>query len=434
MSVEQPSSGRPTGPPSGPLSGPSQPPAGPPSQPPADGGGGEIGGGGGTGGGPGTGPGPGRDRPWWRSVPRIAVLVTSVVAAVALIVVLTRSDGTTDRASGEVFLQAADKSGPDPFTESTAEDSSAPPATTPTATVSTTVTSNALRGVDGASPGLYGGTRKVASCDVEKQIRVLGTAPAKNGAFASVLGLQPAGVPAYLRSLTPVQLRMDTRVTNHGYRDAAATSYQAVLQTGTAVLVDDRGRPRVRCACGNPLTDPVRQQSAPHPKGDAWPSYRSSNVVVVAPATTVINIFVVYDPERGDWFHRHQGDTGRHDQKTDPPADRPTPSVSSSAPSAASSEPTSASPGLLPPQSPLPCVSSPSVSTGPPTPPASPATPATPGTASPSATPCPPTSSAPPSSPPAVQPPSSAPASPLSPPDDGLSETTPQPAFSSPSS
>ncbi|WP_327692762.1 DUF6777 domain-containing protein [Streptomyces sp. NBC_00459] len=427
MSVEQPSSGRPTGPPSGPLSGPSQPPAGPPSQPPADGGGAGGGGDGGAGGG-GPGSGPGHDRPWWRSVPRIAVLATSVVAAVALIVVLTRSDGTTDRASGEVFLQAADKSGPDPFTESTAKDSSAPPATTPTATVSTTATSNAVRGVDGGAPGLYGGTRKVASCDVEKQIRVLGAAPAKNGAFASVLGLKPAGVPAYLRSLTPVQLRMDTRVTNHGYRDAAATSYQAVLQTGTAVLVDDRGRPRVRCACGNPLTDPVRQQSAPRTKGDAWPSYRSSNVVVVAPATTVINIFVVYDPEHGDWFHRHHGDTGRHDQKTDPPVDPPTPSDSSSAPSAASSEPTTASPGLLPPQSPLPCVSSPTASTG------TPASPASPGTASPSVTPCPPTSSAPPSSPPAVEPPSSAPASPQSPPDDGLSGLAPQPESTSPSS
>lgn len=364
-------------------------------------------------------------------MPRIAVLVTSVVAAVALIVVLTRSDGTTDQAGGEVFLQAADKSGPDPFTESTARDSSAPPATTPTATGSATAASNAVRGVDGGAPGLYGGTRKVASCDVEKQIRVLGAAPAKNGAFASVLGLRPAAVPAYLRSLTPVQLRMDTRVTNHGYRDAAATSFQAVLQTGTAVLVDDRGRPRVRCACGNPLTDPVRQRSAPHVKGDAWSSYRSSNVVVVAPATTVINVFVVYDPERGDWFHRRQGDTGGHDRKTDPPVEGPSPSVSSSAPSAASSEPTSASPGLLPPQSPLPCVSSPGTPTGTP---ASPASPATPDTASPSVTPCPPTSSAPPSSPPAVQPPSSVPASPQSPPDDGLSDTAPEPASTPPSS
>ena len=105
-------------------------------------------------------------------MPRIAVLVTSVLAAVALLVVLTRSEGTSDRAGGEIFLQAADKSGPDPFTESTATDSSAPPATTPTATVSETTTANVVRSVDGGAAGLYGGTRKAAGCDVEKQIRV----------------------------------------------------------------------------------------------------------------------------------------------------------------------------------------------------------------------------------------------------------------------
>ncbi|MDW4903994.1 DUF6777 domain-containing protein [Streptomyces sp. ADMS] len=418
MSVEQPSSGRPTGPPSGPLSGPSQPPAGPPSQPPAHGGGGDSGGDGGTGGG--SGPGPERDRPWWRSAPRIAVIATSVVAAVALIVVLTRSEGTSDQAGGEVFLQAADTSGPDPFTESTAKDSSAPPATIPTATVSETATSNVVRRVDGGQAGLYGGTRMVASCDVEKQIRVLRAAPAKNAAFASVLGLQPAGVPAYLRSLTPVQLRMDTRVTNHGYRDTTATPYQAVLQTGTAVLIDDRGRPRVRCACGNPLTDPVRQQSTPRPTGDAWPSYRTSNVVFVAPSTTVVNIFVVYDSDRRDWFQRRQGDTGGKDQKTDPPVTDPSPSVSSSTPSAPASE-SPATPGLRPP-SPLPCVSSP-------------APPGTPDAASPSATPCPPTTSrAPSSSPPALEPPVSASESSESPPAGSLSEATPQPASTSPSS
>ncbi|MBW8738922.1 MAG: hypothetical protein JF621_17955 [Streptomyces turgidiscabies] len=383
------------------------------------------------------------------------------MAAVALLVVLTpRSQGTSERAGGEVFLQAANKSGPDPFTESTARGSSAPPATTRTATVSETAAVNVVRRVDGGAAGLYAGTREVAGCDVEKEIRMLGATAVKNGAFASALGLRPAGVPAYLRSLTPVQLRMDTRVTNHGYRDGAADSYQAVLQTGTAVLVDDHGRPRVRCACGNPLADPVRQQSTPRQRGDAWPSYRTSDVVVVAPSTTVINVFVVYDPDRRDWFHRHHGDSGRHDQKTAPPVDRPSPSVGSPTPSAGSSTPsavspkpsaassapsappsassassessgpTSTAPGLLPPKPPLPCVSSLTASSGTPAPPASPATP---HTANPSATPCPPTSP-PTSTAPSSSPPSSAPVSPPSPPDDVLPGTTSQPASTVPSS
>ncbi|MFE0676947.1 DUF6777 domain-containing protein [Streptomyces sp. NPDC058867] len=328
MSVEPPSSGRPTGPPSGPLSGPSQPPSGPPSQPPSQppppptgssGGGAE--------------PEPERHRSWWRSAPRIAVLTTVVAAAVVLAVVFSRGDGGGSGSGGEVFLQAAGESGPDPFTESTATDSSAPPVTPSPATPS--ATGNTVRGVDGGAPGLYGGTRDVASCDVEKQIKALGAEPEKNEAFASVADVEPAGVPAYLRDLTPVQLRLDTRVTNHGYEDGRAKPYQAVLQTGTAVLVDDRGVPRVRCACGNPLTPPVAQQSTPRTTGDAWPSYNPSDVVVVAPATTVIDVFVIYDDEHDGWFRRESGDTGDKDKKTAPPSHRPStsPSTPSESPS-----------------------------------------------------------------------------------------------------
>jgi hypothetical protein len=328
VSAEPPSTGRPTGPPSGPLSGPSQPPSGPPSQPPGSSGG--------------T-PSPEPHRPWWRSVPRVAVLATAVVAAVVLALVFSRSGGGGGTAqSGEVFLQAASKTGPDPFTESTAKDSSAPPVTP--SPVTETATANAVRGVDGGAPGLYGGTRNIASCDVERQITALQAAPAKNKAFASVLGIAPSSVPAYLRGLTPVQLRMDTRVTNHGYRDGAATSYQAVLQAGTAVLVDSHGVPRTRCACGNPLTPPVAQQTTPKPTGDTWSSYHPSNVVVVAPSTTVINIFVIYDPDHHDWIARHRGDTGGKDHKTHPPA-KPSPSVSASTlPPSTSTAPSSPAP------------------------------------------------------------------------------------------
>lgn len=267
-----------------------------------------------------------------------------MVAAVVLGLVFTRSDGgsTTKAGKGEVFLQAAAKTGPDPFTESTASESSAPPVSaSPTASEP----ANAVRGVDGGAPGLYGGTQNVASCDVEKQIKALQANPAKNKAFASVVGVQPAGVPAYLRSLTSVQLRMDTRVTNHGYRAGVATSYQAVLQAGTAVLVDSHGVPRVRCACGNPLSPPVAQQTTPKPTGDTWSSYRPQNVVVVTPAPQVINIFVIYDPHNGHWFGRHHGDTGRHDHRTPRPLNPASPSVTVSPPTSPSSKsPSSSSP------------------------------------------------------------------------------------------
>ncbi|MFI6655069.1 DUF6777 domain-containing protein [Streptomyces sp. NPDC050523] len=358
MSVEPPSSGRPTGPPSGPLSGPSEPPSGPPSQPPDSG--------------SGSTPPPPPRRPWWKSAPRLAVLATVVVAAVVLAVVFTRSDGSGK--GGELFLQAAAKTGPEPFTQSTAEHSSAPPVSASPATGS--APANAVRQVDGGAPGLYGGTRNLSSCDVERQIKALGADSAKNKAFASVEAVAPAEVPSYLRALTPVQLRMDTRVTNHGYRNGAATGYQAVLQSGTAVLVDGRGVPRVRCACGNPLTPPVALQTAPNLTGDTWPSYHPSNVVVVTPAPQIIDIFILYDPGHGEWIARHRGDTGHHDHRTQPPA-KPSPSVSASTPTASSS--------------PSGCGSSPGTGNG--------------------TTPCPATSTAPSesSSAPSSEPPSSAP-------------------------
>lgn len=262
-------------------------------------------------------------------MPRVAAVVAAVVTAVVVALVLSRPGGGPET-GGEIFLQPAGKSGPDPFTASTAKNASAPPATPPP--TATSPSANAVRGVDGATPGLYGGTRDVASCDVEKQIRALRATPAKNEAFASVARVAPSGVPAHLRSLTPVRLRVDTRVTNHGYRDGAATGYQAVLQAGTAVLIDDHGEPRVRCACGNPLTPPVAQQGTPRRTGDSWPSYDPSNVVAVSPAKQPVESFVVYDAEHGAWFTRHRSDTGHRDRETVPPA-RPTPSAGVTPPS-----------------------------------------------------------------------------------------------------
>ncbi|MFF0484457.1 DUF6777 domain-containing protein [Streptomyces sp. NPDC004435] len=350
-----PPSGPPTGPPSGPLSGAATRPgvSGPPPAPPHDGsGGGGEGGGGGPGGGAGGGDGggPGGRTPWWRSVPKVAALAAAVVAAVALTVVLvSRSDDKGDTAgtggTGEVFLQNTSASGPDPFTASTARTDSA--SGTASLPPRTGAAETATPQVSGSTPGLYGGTRATASCDVEQQVRYLSAEPAKNAAFAEVLGLEPNAVPGYLRSLTPLQLRVDTRVTNHGYKDGAATSYQAVLQAGTAVLVDGRGVPRVRCACGNPLTEPVAQQQ-PRTTGTPWPGYDASQVVVVAPSVTVVNVFVVYDPEDDAWFARKHGDTGRQDKPTPPPP-RPTPTTTSASPST--------SPSVTPSTtSPTPCV------------------------------------------------------------------------------
>ncbi|MFF0290691.1 DUF6777 domain-containing protein [Streptomyces sp. NPDC005262] len=342
MSSQPPSPDRPTGPPSGPLSGPTQPASVPPPGTPSGSAGGppssgDSGGSGGSGGasGPGGPSGGGTGRPWWRSVPKVATIAAVIIAVAVMAVVFIRPDGGST-ARGEIFLQPARAAGQDPFTDSTSRSNA--PATPTTAPTPTRTGAGVTQGVDGSAPGLYGGTRKVASCDVEKQIKALTAEPDKNDAFAGVLGIDPSDVGTYLRALTPVQLRLDTRVTNHGFRDGSATSYQAVLQAGTAVLVDDRGVPRVRCACGNPLLEPVPLKGSPEVKGEPWPGYRSSGVVVVEPAPRVVKKFVMYDPRSGDWFTRGAGDTGGSDRKTKPPAEH-TPSPCPSAPEGKSTEP-----------------------------------------------------------------------------------------------
>ncbi|TQK42967.1 hypothetical protein FBY35_4414 [Streptomyces sp. SLBN-118] len=396
MSAQPPSSDRPTGPPSGPLSGPTQqtptPPPGTPPGPPTGGGGGGPGGPGG-GGGQAQGPGPEPERPWWRSVPRIATVAAVLVAVVALTLVLTRPGGGGTAAAGEIVRDPVNAAGEDPYTPSSADKE--PPPKDPLAPPEGKVT--------GSDAGVYGGTRKTASCNVEKQISYLAAAPAKNSAFASVLGISPDQVPRYLRSLTPLRLSYDTRVTNHGYKDGGPTSYQSVLQAGTAVLVDDHGVPRVRCACGNPLQEPKKVQGDARLTGPTWSGFRTTKVVQVQPSVTVINVFVVYDPRRGDWFERKSGDHGRHDKKVPAPV-------------------------TLPPTSPSPCppTGHPSPGSSSPCPPTSPSS-KPPSPESPSSEP--PSSEPPSSEPPSSEQPESGASSPESP--SGSSASQPDAASSS---
>ena len=74
------------------------------------------------------------------------------------------------------------------------------------------------------------------------------------------MGARPRGssrtssaVKKYIAKLHPVTLTRDTQVTNHAYTNGQAVPFQAILQAGTAVLVDEYGVPVVRCYCGNPL-------------------------------------------------------------------------------------------------------------------------------------------------------------------------------------
>ncbi|EPJ35966.1 hypothetical protein STAFG_6972 [Streptomyces afghaniensis 772] len=235
-------------------------------------------------------------------------------------------DGDAAGAGGALFLQPAAAPGPNPFTDSTATTTVTPSPTPRTpesvppgdaARVSAGL--NGLRSLSGGTPGLYGGIERTGSCDVARQIGHLTRDRARTHAFARVAGVSPASVPDHLRALTPVVLRSDTRVTGHGFRAGRALGHQAVLQAGTAVLVDDRGVPRVRCACGNPLRPPVALRGTPDTKGIPWPGYRPGRVIVVTPAPQVITTFTIVDVTTRTWIERRTGHDVRHDRALPPP-------------------------------------------------------------------------------------------------------------------
>ncbi|HSL57994.1 MAG TPA: DUF6777 domain-containing protein, partial [Acidimicrobiales bacterium] len=178
--------------------------------------------------------------------------------------------------------------------------------------------------VDGAVPGIYGGTLDEASCDVDQLTGFLSAEPDKAAAWAAVIEIDSDDVAPYLASLTPVHLGADTRVVSHGYADGEATPRQSVLQRGTAVLVDERGVPRVNCYAGNPLTgaEPVEGEEV---TGEAWPGFAPDTTALIEPAAQPVAVFELEDVATGERFERPAGSRGDADRPaegtTDP--DRP---------------------------------------------------------------------------------------------------------------
>lgn len=287
----------------------------------------------------------------------IGATVTACALSAALLVSGCGGGGDKGTASsGEVFLEPATAKGPDPFTGSTVTATAAvsPVPRTPQPARSGRTEPQHL---SGGTPGLYGGTRGAGTCDVRRQIDLLTSDQGRGRVFAEASGIGQASVPGYLRELTSVVLRADTRVTNHGFRDGRAIRYQAVLQAGTAVLVDSHGVPRVRCACGNPLAPAAELPGSagqPSTGGRSWSGYRPDRVVVVAPTTEVITDITIINIVDNTWIERPTGHRG-HDR--DHVLPRPRPVTPTPVPDPSHSH-DSASPGerISPEDSPTDCV------------------------------------------------------------------------------
>jgi len=205
----------------------------------------------------------------------------------------------------EVALEKTSTPGANPFTPPVGKDTASvkpPPA----------VANASSTSFQGNLPGLYGGTRDYATCDTVQLVTFLESNPSKAAAWARVLSLQPADIKSYVSALTPVILRTDTRVTNHGFVGGVANPIPSLLQAGTAVLVDHYGVPVVKCYCGNPLTAPL-PLSSPTYTGIPWTGFQPGHITIINQSTTIIDTFNLYDPTTGTTFTRPAGTDGTRD-------------------------------------------------------------------------------------------------------------------------
>jgi hypothetical protein len=103
--------------------------------------------------------------------------------------------------------------------------------------------------------GGFGGSGYTTVCDRELLIRSLEARPDAQIEWARVRGLARGEVADYIRSLKPVTLEEDVRVTNHAFQGGRAVAFQSILPAGSAVLAEADGDIVARCRCGNPLIE-----------------------------------------------------------------------------------------------------------------------------------------------------------------------------------
>ncbi|MEI6624234.1 MAG: DUF6777 domain-containing protein, partial [Actinomycetes bacterium] len=189
-----------------------------------------------------------------------------------------------------------------------------PPAGTTTTDVAVPqpVTTKSPVTVKGGQVGLYGGTEKVSQCDKAKLIAFLAENPAKAAAWAQVQGISASQIPDFVNKLTQVVLRSDTLVTNHGWENGALTTFESVLQYGTAVLVNDRGLPVVKCYCGNPLSAAQAQPKVNY-HGPTWSGWNPQSITIIETNITIINDFTVINITNNQPFGRPTGTDGAQD-------------------------------------------------------------------------------------------------------------------------
>lgn len=216
-----------------------------------------------------------------------------LLATAAVIAVFVVTDGVDPAGLpvGTAFLMPADYEHPEPFTPSVA---SVGPSAARFSSPSLDGTADRLTG---DTPGLYGSSSEQPLCDGTALVAALAADPQLARTWAEAAAVDISAIESTINSLTPVVLGADVVVTNHLYRGGEAIAFQAVLESGTAVMVDAHGVPRVQCSCGNPLLPPEETSSY---EGQAWDGFDDTEVVTVDPSPEPIPQIPTIDIDTGE--------------------------------------------------------------------------------------------------------------------------------------
>lgn len=249
-------------------------------------------------GGPPAEPATGQPKRLWMTIAAV-LLVGALGLTAGLIWTFAGSSGTSSETT--VRLTAANDAGTAPFASSiaTVDDATAVSFHPHLDGLATTSDGGDLNRLDlttvpGDRPGLYG-SATTAVCDVTFLAETLGEAQPVVVPWAAAYGIDSADVADVLDQLTPLVIGHDIAVTAYDLDGDRAISHQAILQSGTAVLVDRHGQPRVHCASGSPLSEPTTAGGVVVLDGLAWPAFSSAQVLVVTRTDGLIDALTTTD-------------------------------------------------------------------------------------------------------------------------------------------
>jgi hypothetical protein len=162
----------------------------------------------------------------------------------------------------------------------------------------------------GTTPGVYGAARSGEVCDVGALATMLDGDEVSRTAFATSLGIDESELVGFLDGLTPVILLADTVVTDHVLQGGRILARSAILQRGTAVLVDTTGAPRVRCMSGSPLRTSPPIPAGVTIEGTPWVGFSLESAQTIPASARKTSEFVLVDVHSGFAMHRAPGITG----------------------------------------------------------------------------------------------------------------------------